>query len=172
MSGVTIGTAATNSYTAYLYKPDGTLLISSAFGRNGGSLNAQLPVDGIYAIVIDPLGTATGDITLTLSADLIGTLTVNGTATPVIITRLGQNARLTFGGTANQQVTVRGTSNTIGGTTVKLLRSNNSLLKSATSSSASFTLAAQTLPTTDMYTVLIDPSAVNTGSINVSVTSP
>jgi hypothetical protein len=39
-------------------------------------------------------------------------------------------------------------------------------------SSDSFNLATQTLPTTGTYTITIDPSQTNTGTMNVQVTNP
>ena len=60
----------------------------------------------------------------------------------------------------------------MGVTTVRLLKPDGTQLTSSTSSSASFNLSTQTLPTTGTYTIVVDPSAANTGSINVSVTNP
>jgi hypothetical protein len=44
----------------------------------------------------------------------IHALTLNGATVPVTLAAPGQNATLTFSGTAGQSVTVRVTSNTIG----------------------------------------------------------
>ena len=84
----------------------------------------------------------------------------------------GQNARLTVAGVQGQQVTVRLTGNTFGNTWVRLLRPNGSTQKEVFTAWASFTLATQTLESTGPYTVLVDPSLGNTGSIAVQVTSP
>ena len=173
VTGVTIGTSGCCGLTIYVYKPDGTLLTSKAFGTIADALDMQLSVNGTYTFLIDPAGVSTGNITLTLSEEVnIGTLTVGGSAVTVGITRLGQNARGTFSGTANQLVTVRITSNTISNVTVKLLRPDGTTQTSSTSSAASFTLTQQTLATTGTYTVVVDPAGVNTGSLNVQVTSP
>jgi hypothetical protein len=64
------------------------------------------------------------------------------------------------------------TGNTMGSVTVTLLKPDGSQLTSSTSSSGSFDLATQTLPTTGTYTIGVDPSSLNTGTMNVSVTSP
>jgi hypothetical protein len=132
----------------------------------------NLPTTGTYTVYVDPDGNATGSITLLLSSEVTGTITVNGSSVPVTISRIGQRARLTFSGTAAQQVTVRLTSNSMGSVTVSLLRPDGTQLTATTSSAASFNLATQTLPTTGTYTVLVDPAATNTGSINVAVTNP
>jgi hypothetical protein len=153
-------------------KPDGTTLTSTSNTTTTTNFHMNLPSTGTYTIYVDPDGTATGSMTLLLSSEITGTLTVNGASVPVTISRVGQRARLTFSGTATQQVTVRLTSNSMGSVTVSLLKPDGSQLTSATSSAASFNLATQTLPTTGTYTVLVDPAATNTGSINVAVTNP
>jgi hypothetical protein len=97
---------------------------------------------------------------------------VGGSSVSVPLNTPGQNGQVTFSGTSGQQVTVRVTSNTIVGVTVKLLKPDGSQLTSSFSSSSSFNLAQQTLPATGTYTIVIDPSVSNTGSMSVSLTSP
>jgi hypothetical protein len=134
-----------------------------------------LPATGTYTIVVDPLGSATGNLTLTLydvPADTTGTVSIGGSSVSVSLGTPAQKGTLTFTGSASQQVTVRMTSNTFGSVTVKLLKPDGSQLTSGTSSSSIFNLATQTLPTTGTYTIVVDPAGVNTGSISVSVTNP
>jgi hypothetical protein len=64
------------------------------------------------------------------------------------------------------------TNNVIGLTTVRLLKPDGSQLTSSVSSASSFNLSTQTLPTTGTYTIVIDPSGSNKGSVNVAVTNP
>src|SRR5262249_55355798 len=133
-----------------------------------------LPVSGTYSIGVDPLDIRTGNMTLTLydATDFSGSTTVGGSSVAITISSPGQNGQVTFSGTSGQQVTVHVTSNTVAGVTVKLLKPDGSQLTSSFSSSSSFNLTQQTLPTTGTYTIVIDPSGTNTGSLNVSVTSP
>ena len=56
--------------------------------------------------------------------------------------------------------------------TVSLLKPDGTVLASLTSSSTSFTLGRKTLPVAGTYTIKIDPSGTNTGSISVTATSP
>jgi hypothetical protein len=66
------------------------------------------------------------------------------------------------------------TGSTPGTVYVKLLNSGGTLAQ-AGSSAASFNLATTTLPSTpptDTYTVSVDPALINTGTLNISVTSP
>jgi hypothetical protein len=156
--------------------PSGTTLSgSSTCIEGGGFMDVKtLPATGTYTIPIDPVTTATGSSTLTLylmPADAGGSLTIGASPLPISITTPGQVVALTLTGTSGQQVTVRMTGNTIGHTTVKLLRPDGSQQASVASASATFNMAAQTLAS-GTYTVVVDPTAANTGTINVQVTSP
>jgi hypothetical protein len=133
-----------------------------------------LPSTGTYTLMFNPAGTSTGQITLNLYTvvDITGNITPNGPAMNATITTPGQNVRLTFSGSANQQATVHVTNNSRGLVTVKLLKSDSTSLASSTSSASSFNLTTATLPVADTYTVLVDPNAANIGNMDVSVTSP
>ena len=178
VSGVTIG-----NVNVGIKNPDGTTLTSSAFSILGGFIEpATLGSTGTYSVFVDPTGANTGNATLnlyTVAADVSGTLTINGSAVNVSTTSPGQNGALTFSGTSGQNVTVRITnsdfrtpSNAVSTVTVKLLRPDGSVMTSTTSSSATFNLTTQALTTTGTYTVVVDPTLANTGSLNVSVTDP
>ena len=173
MTGVTIFSSFVS-----LNNPDGSALGSSILISNASTAFMDprtLPSTGTYTIVVDPNNTNTGSMTLTLydvAADPTGSVTVGGSALNVTTTVPGQNATVKFNGTSGQQVTVHVTSNTMGTVTVKLLKPDGATLTTTTSSSASFNLATQTLSVTGTYTISIDPSGANIGSMNVSVTSP
>jgi len=160
-----------------IYNPDGTNLASASASFFGVAFidTKVLPATGSYTILVDPLNTTTGNATVILydvPPDITVTITIGGPSVIVTIATPGQNGMLTFEGTSGQQVTIRITSNTMGAVTVALLKPDSTSLTSATSLSSSFTLATQTLPTAGTYTISIDPSGANTGSMNVSVTSP
>jgi hypothetical protein len=162
--------------TVSLRQPDGATLASAASGALSAFIEpTTLPSSGTHSAFVDYRQANTGSVALTLydvPADVTGTVTVNGSATPVTITTAGQNASLTFTGTSGQLMTVRMTGNTMSTTTVKLLKPDGSQLTASTSVLSSFNLAQQTLPVTGTYTVVVDPSKANTGSINVAVTNP
>ena len=166
-----------SSYVDF-YKPDGSVLGSSTLVSNVSSAFIDprtLPVNGTYTILINPNNTNTGSMTLTLydvPADPTGSITIGGSALGVTTSVPGQNATVTFSGTSGQQVTVHVTGNTMGSVTVKLLKPDGTTLTTTTSSSASFNLATQTLSVTGTFSITIDPSGANVGSMNVSVTSP
>jgi hypothetical protein len=177
MTGVTIGTSSCCSTRVSILNPDGSTLVAPTFvGTSGSFFDVQtLAATGTYTILVDPQGSDIGSMTLTLynvPADVTGTVTIGGAAVPVTTTTPGQNGRLTFSGTSGQQATVHVTSNTMGLVRVTLLKPDGTSLTSSFTSAASFNLATQTLPVTGTYTITIDPDSANTGSMNVSVTSP
>jgi len=171
---VNVGTGPTG--TASMRDPAGASLASASIGAVSAFIEpVTLAGSGSHSIFVDYVHANIGSVALTLydvPADVTGTVTINGSATPVTISTAGQNALLTFGGTNGQAVTVRMTGNTMGTTTVKLLKPDGTQLTSATSVLGSFNLAQQTLPVTGTYAVVVDPSKANTGSINVAVTNP
>lgn len=169
MTSVTITSA-----TVILWKPDGTQLASTTIGTSGGSLDAPtaLPTTGTYTVTVNPAAQYTGNITLTLSTDVAGSVTINAAATPITISRAGQNARYTFAGTASQQATVKITGNTLGSVSVILYTPSGAWQTGATNSAASFNLPTVTLGTTGTYTVTLNPQTTATGSLNLQVTSP
>jgi IPT/TIG domain-containing protein/Big-like domain-containing protein len=184
-AGQRVSLRGTNGLTAQILgcdvnvtikKPDATVLAPPACMEGSGFIDTKtLPATGTYTIFIDPVQHATGSLTLTLydvPADATGTVSIGGSSSTVALSTPGQNGTLTFAGTSSQQVTVRLTSNVFGWVTVRLLRPDGTQVTSQVSFSGSFNLSTQTLPVTGTYTIVIDPSDANTGSIVVSVTSP
>ncbi|MGH9330608.1 MAG: IPT/TIG domain-containing protein, partial [Vicinamibacterales bacterium] len=162
--------------TVSLVNPSGGALGSANSGVSASFMEPKtLTAAGTHTIKVDPGAYNTGSTTVAaydVPADSAGTISVGGASVGVSLGTAGQNGTLTFSGTSGQQVTVRLTSNTFGLVTVKLLKPDGNQLTSSASSAGSFNLAQQTLPTTGTYTVVIDPSIWNTGSITVSVTNP
>jgi hypothetical protein len=105
LTGVTMASAKVT-----LYKPDGVtkLGVTRTVGPSGDFVDTQsLTTTGTYKIVVDPQGNAVGSMTLTLylvPADLTAPITANGSATTIAVATPGQNASLTFSGSANQRV--------------------------------------------------------------------
>ena len=168
-TGVTIPSA-----TVTLLKPDGTYLTGTTIGTGGSSLDlpTALPTTGTYTLTVNPSEANTGAMTIRLSSEVTGTVTINAAAIPVTIGRAGQNARYTFAGTASQQVTVKITGNTLGSVTVNLYTPSGSYQTGASGAGASFNLPTVTLATTGTYTITLNPSTTATGSLNLKVTTP
>jgi len=158
-----------------IVKPDGTTLATTYFYTGAGFLDVQtLSVTGTYTVRIDPTGAYTGSTTLTLygvPADPTATAVVGGASVTVTTTTPGQNATVTFSGTASQAVYLQLSSGTYGssGVYVSILKPDQSVLMAATSVGSSATLPTQVLPVTGTYTIKIDPSGSATGSIVVAV---
>ena len=173
---VSVGfTAVTLAYADItLLNPDGTYLTATSIGTAGGSLDlaAALPTTGTYTLTMNPSGTNIGHMTLTLSSDVTGSVTINAVAKLITIGRAGQNARYTFSGTASQSVTVKITSNTLGSVTVNLYTPSGSYQTGTTNSAASFNLSPVTLATTGTYTITLNPTTTATGSLKLQVTNP
>jgi hypothetical protein len=97
----------------------------------------------------------------------------------VSVTSPGQIATYTFSGTNGQQITVNATSsdfrtpaNVVSTVTVKLLKPDGTVLTSKVSSGATFSLTTQTLPVTGTYTIVVDPTQANTGSLTLNISNP
>ncbi len=92
-----------------ILKPNGSVLDTGSFGTSGEFIDPfTLPVDGLYKLVLDPQSFWIGTVTATVydvpadatAAGALGSTTVNTVGTP------GQNAQMTFAGTAGQRVSL------------------------------------------------------------------
>jgi hypothetical protein len=168
LTGVSITSSAVTLLTS-----DGTILASTAVGTAGGGLEDRnpLPTTGTYTILVDPVGSYTGKMTLTLSTEVSDSLKMNTAPRPITLSRAGQNGRYTFTGMANQQAMIKVTNNKLGSVTVNLYSPNGILLAGMTGSESSFTLNPVTLASADTYTVTINPALTETGSIQLQVSS-
>jgi hypothetical protein len=158
-------------------KPDGTNLFwpMSMLGGNAFLDPQTLPDSATYTLFIDPWGANLGTVTLTMydvPPDPTATVTIGGSPAPLTMSTPGQNGTVTFAGNMGQQATVHLTGNTMGYTNVTLRNPTGGWIAGWSSWEGNFDLATLTLPATGNYSVIVDPNATNTGSINVSVTSP
>src|SRR5262249_42711878 len=130
-----------------IFKPDGTVLATASSGCNKFSTfydPPYLPQTGRYTVSIDPVGTETGSVTVKLNdaGDITGWITTDGSPTTVTTTVSGQNAKLTFSGTAGQRITASLDSVAYGssGVGMSILTPSGSQLISAGPSSGSLFL--------------------------------
>jgi RHS repeat-associated protein len=174
-SSVTFGGSSCCSATASILNPDGSTVVSpSYFGTSGGFVDAAtLPQDGTYTIVVDPQGTATGSASMTLNsvpADATASITPGGSAVTLATTVAGQNAALTFSGSAGQRVSLQVDNVTIGSgccsATAALLAPDGSTLVPATyfGPAGGGSIDATTLPQAGTYTIYVNPQGTATGS--------
>jgi len=159
-----------------IYNPNGTALMTPlGMNTSNGFVDPKtLGAAGTYTLVIDPDGSYTGSVTITLYnvVDVTGSITPGGAAVPVTVTTPGQNARLTFSGTAGQRVSLRAT-NVTGFTTawVSILKPDGTTLSGplAVGAGGTLFLDAVSLPTTASYTVVVDPFAAQTGGLTLTL---
>jgi hypothetical protein len=163
--------------TVAIYKPDGTVLLSPYTFTNGGAgtPSVVLPTSGNYAILIDPYVQRSGNMTVTLSEDLAPTITINGAAVTSTY-RAGQNARLTFSGTAGQRVSVGLSDMTLAtgyccdiGTVAIYKPDGTVLLSPYTFTNGGAGTPSVVLPTTGTYSIVIDPYVQRSGDITVTL---
>ncbi|WP_235430506.1 PPC domain-containing protein [Xanthomonas sp. MUS 060] len=154
-----------------------TMISQSCFAANNGcQVNLPNLIGGTYSVVVSPPsdGDQTMKFTSTLSTDLTGSL-VLGTAKSVSLTRRGQNARLSFNGTAGQQslalnVSGQSTVPTARGVYYTVYAPDGSQLNSA-SITASGSVSLPKLPATGTYMVFVDPGYGETASASLLLSS-
>ncbi len=167
VSGVTI--PGTTTYT--VKKPDGSTLASGGFGTSGGFLEIPyLPTAGTYTILVDPSGTSTGNFSLTLNdaTDVTDMITPGGAAVVITTTVPGQNARLTFSGTAGQRFAVNAATNFSVCWTLAIVKPDGTNLSSTFTCGSDLFIDPQQLPVSGTYAILIDPSGSGTGQATVT----
>lgn len=159
-----VSTVPSGKAIAYtIYKPDGSQLFAvTSLGNNSDNIPV-LPVTGTYTLLVRPVVTSAANVTLTLSADLSGTLTVGGATTMFSTARVGQNGRYTFNATAGQNLSLW-LSNQTFLATVRVYKPDGSQLTSASLSSGSSALPLTNLPTTGTY----EPPRVSWRLVGVS----
>jgi hypothetical protein len=154
-----------NTLTDYVnvdvYRPDGVRLDSLLMSTGPGDFDLpKLPTTGTYRIRLDPrlggAGVGTGNVTLTLSTAVTGTISV-GSSTTISTTRPGQDAYVDFQGTGGQLLRVGLSVNSMADRiNVTVYNPNGSSLKSSVIvTSGGIDLPA--LPTTGTYRIRLDP---------------
>jgi hypothetical protein len=132
-----------------------------------------LPVAGTYTVTIDPQSSTTGSVTLTLydvPADATATMTIGGAAQPVSVGTPGQNARVTFDGTAGRSISLKLSSITISSSYVSILKPDGTVLVPNTLVGTTIRTITATLPVDGTYTIVIDPQAAAVGSMTLTLT--
>jgi YD repeat-containing protein len=159
-------------------KPDGSDLVSpTAVFASGKFIDTvTLPTTGTYTIFIDPVGSATGSMTLTLydvPADASGTISPSGPSVTATITVPGQNAVETWSGTQGDRVSLNATNIMLnsGYEIVKILKPTGRRSRARGATSSHYFFDTMTLPTTGTYKVLVDPQDAATGSTALTMYS-
>jgi hypothetical protein len=160
--------------TVYVRNADGSLVASAPIGAAASFIEPWTFARG-QTIQTERAGTERGNVTVTLfdvPPDVERSTTIGGPGVKMTTEQPGQNAVLTFSGTASRQVAVTVTGNTMNSVTVRLLGPDQRVIAATTSSAAIFALPAVTLPSTGVHAVIVDPIGTAVGTLNVAVTLP
>ena len=180
VTGLTF-TPAGGSMQAVLRKPDGGLITNCPFSASGSCTFApgNFATTGTYLVDFDPGGLNAASFAAVLSTDTTGTLAPDSDPAQITIARPGQNARYSFSGTAGQSVTLiftgnaldDGNSSTNNSTAISVFKPSGLLASTSIATVTSSLTLDLTLPETGTYTVALDPSGLDSGTINAQLKS-
>ncbi|WP_306746070.1 RHS repeat-associated core domain-containing protein [Saccharothrix yanglingensis] len=159
-----------------LTAPNGARVGSAKYNNNTLDTIA-LPQDGTYRIDLNPAAALTGGTTVktwTVPNDLdLGTLPLNGTATPVTFTNPGQDAYAIFTGAANQRVVIQssGTSSSFGCCDLDWQLNGPSGARIGAAKYGNSTLDV-TLPSAGAYRLVVMPTGALLGSVTFTASLP
>lgn len=161
-----------------LLAPDGvTQVYSNTCANPSFSDLLVLPTAGTYTLLFNPNGTGTGTATFTLytvPADATATIPTNGTPVAVTTTVPAQNIRLTFSGTAGQQVSLQTQVDSglyPGCSPLTILQPDGmTQLYQNNCANPSFS-GTLTLPVAGTYTILFDSNGTTTGTATFTLTT-
>lgn len=144
-------------------KPDGTAFATGS-SSNCTDLDLNpLPVTGTYTIYVDPnWSSVVNNMWMLLSSQVTGTITP-GTPVSLNLSRSGQDAYLTFDGTAGQKMSLTNQPTTNMFTSI--IKPDGSTLASP----SYFFQEPKTLPVTGTYTVWVNPPDGHTGSTTIKL---
>src|SRR5262249_24231156 len=176
VSEVSFGNGA-GVFEVSILRPHGATLASKLVGGPDDIDMEPLPDTGTYTIVVDP-GALTVNLTLTVSEAVTGTITIDGPSVPVILTRPGQNARLTFEGTVGQRVDLGvsevsfdpGPGSEV--VEVSILHPDETTLPSGLVPSNGRGIHTDPLPDTGTYTIVVHPQDANTVILTLTLSEP
>ena len=170
------GSSGVGCYNVTLTEPDGqTQLYKTLYCTNGYSDLLVLPATGTYSIYLDPMNWAVGTISTTLynvPPDVIGTITIGGSAVSLTTTAPGQNMSLTFSGTAGQRISLLAQGDSGVGcyyVTVTEPDGYTQLYKTLYCTNGFSDVLV--LPATGTYSIYLDPQSTAVGTISTTLYS-
>jgi YD repeat-containing protein len=174
LTGQTVGC----DVLANLINPNTSVLTSPVCMEGTGFVDVTtLSASGTYSVLVDPSGTATGNLTLTLydvPVDASATIIPGGAPATLSTTTPGQNGRLTFSGTAGHRISLKGTNGLTGqvlgcDVNVSILNPNGSQLAAPTCMEGNGFIDVKSLVTTGTYTIKVDPADIATGNLTLAL---
>ena len=155
-----------------LHGPDDNVLATGCTKPGDAIDGFLLPSNGEYDIYVDPTGGAVGQITLdvSLSQDQIVATTIGGSPVTATIAAPGDQAQITFPGTAGQKIFVNATDVSLPDQcALQLAGPTDYQLALGCIANKSGYIDGTVLPTTGTYTMTLDPAGESTGSATVTV---
>jgi hypothetical protein len=117
---------------------------------------------------VAPAGTAAASVSTLLSRPITGALPIDGTVLRHQSARPGQQGRYTFSGTTGQGWALSATSDaTFSGTITVSQPSGSTIVSSYVGTNAVVKLDLTPLPATGTYTVVVNPSGMATGAVDL-----
>lgn len=172
---LSIGSATIKESDVSIRDPLGATIAGPVLAtiRTNGFIDAvALAADGSYTIVVDPRSTYTGSVNLTLYdvIDVSGAITAGGPSVSVATTIPGQNAKVTFSGTAGQKVSLSVSGVTIPQSDVSIQKPDGTDLVPPTAMDiAGQFLDTKTLPVSGAYTIFVNPRNTYAGSVTLTL---
>ncbi|MGQ4479328.1 RHS repeat-associated core domain-containing protein [Streptomyces sp. SAS_276] len=162
---------------ARLYEPDrdqvNFVFVSKA---SNGSLDVDaLPATGRYTLYLDPANGATGTANITISHYAEGgTLTPDGAAASLAITRPGQDGVVSFAAETGKKVSLGATSTGFTSfVTLRLYAPDGTSVDSFTvSSGGTAEWDSNALPQTGTYRLEVQPASIGTGTLALTLSRP
>ncbi len=159
-----------------IVNPDGSVLAAAFAYNSAGFFDTMTLGNGLYTVLIDPSGTATGNISLLLHvvpADVSGSIVAGGASQNLTIATPGQNGVLTFTGSAGQRVSLLMPNPAMTGCTDVSIRKpapdETVLASDFCVASVTRFLDTVTLPTSGLYRLVVNPSTSHTGSLTLTL---
>jgi hypothetical protein len=171
------GSTTARNVTVSIKSPTNAIVLAATPVGTTGLFFGPLTLTetGTYTITANPPKTTTGSTDYQLwivPPDQTGTLTIGGGNQVLTFAAAGQNASLTFTGTAAQKLTLSvAASLSGGGATVKVRKPDNTVLSTLAVTNAGTLMEPTTLATTGTYTVTVDPTNQNVGTVTLNLYS-
>ncbi|GEM_PF-1467775 len=162
-----------NGLQAVLTAPDGDQLYSNGFGGAGFIDRVDVHQTGTYTLLLQHRGDSTGSVQVTVfqGVDIHKKITLSSTiaGSPLAVTLKipGQNAAMTFKGSAGEYISAVVTNSTLGGVQMELVRPNGETMP-GTGLSGSFFERTQ-LPDGGNYRLVLLHSQETTGSATITL---
>lgn len=144
----------------------------------GGAISATFPITTLPIELTSgtTISATYGETTRSASLGIFGandvfaTIAIGGPTVTVTTTNSGQNARVVFEGTAGSRVGLVMSSVTISSSAVSILNPDGtSLIAPMSVSTSGGFMSSSPLPATGTYTILVDPSGSNVGSMTLKL---